>query len=133
MTITYSWGTWEDRWPKGQFCCVFVEAQPGSDGMIHATGLYHAVDGEMLTDVATVQERISERTAVVGDGSGGLLVRKEFAELLAIMPAFLQEVSERYDDMSEAASDSNGSMGPQDTGQDTPLSGVAVSTLNGGR
>jgi hypothetical protein len=102
MAITYSWGTWEEVWYGGQFRCVFTEAYPERDGMIHATGLYRAVDGETLDDIDTFQDRIAERTAVARDGNGGLLVRREFAELLALMPAFLQEVSARFSDLSEA-------------------------------
>ena len=99
MAITYAWGTWEERWQRGQFSCVFVESCPDPDGMLHATGLYHAVNGEMFDDIDTFQERIAERTAVVGDGVGGVLVRQEFAEVLATMPLFLQEVSERFEDI----------------------------------
>jgi hypothetical protein len=120
MATKYSWGTWEDRWPKGRFRCVFVEAQPEPDGMIHAMGLYHAVDGDTLDDITTLQDRISERTAVAGEDGRGVLVRKEFAELLAIMPAFLQEVSERFDEMSEATSDGDGLTWPQRAVQVAP-------------
>lgn len=104
MAINYRWGSWEERWHKGRFSCVFVEARPKSDGMIHAAGLYRAADGETFDDIDTFQEKISERMAVVGDDGRGVLVRKEFSELLAIMPAFLQEISERFEDMSEVAS-----------------------------
>ncbi len=101
MGISYRWGSWEERWHKGHFSCVFVEAHPESDGMIHATGLYRAVDGECFDDIDTFEDKISERMAAVGNGAGGVMVRKEFSELLAIMPAFLQEISERFDGISE--------------------------------
>lgn len=104
MAVNYSWGSWEERWPKGRFCCVFVEAHPASNGMLRAAGLYRAVDGDVLDDIATFEERIAERTAVVGEQGGGVLIRKEFAELLAIMPAFLEEVSERFESAEMAES-----------------------------
>jgi hypothetical protein len=132
VAIVYSWGTWEERWPKGRFSCVFVEAQPGPNGMIRAAGLYRAVDGDMFDDIATFEERISDRTAVVGDG-GGVLVRKEFAELLAIMPAFLQEVSERFDDIPMAPpQNSRLSRQPREV-QIIPRNEIGVSILNAGR
>ena len=99
MAITYTWGSWEETWQNGRFSCLFVESYPDPDGMIHATGLYHAANGEMFNDIDTFQDRISDRTAIVGDSRGGVLVRKEFAELLATMPLFLQEVSERFEDI----------------------------------
>jgi hypothetical protein len=104
MVVTYAWGRWEEDWPAGRFRSVFVEAQSQPDGMIHATGLYRAVDGDTLYDIDTFQEMIAERAAVVIDGSGGLLVRTEFAELLTLMPAFLQELKERLGDGDELAS-----------------------------
>lgn len=93
---SYSWGHWEEAWPKGRFRCVFVEANPASDGMIHATGLYRVTAGESLDDIDTFQDRIAERTAVTIDSNGGLVIRKEFAELLATLPYLLQEASRRF-------------------------------------
>jgi hypothetical protein len=104
MAITYAWGRWEEKWPNGRFRCIFVEAKPQPDSMIHATGLYRAVNGDTLYDVDTFQEMIEERAAVIIDGSGSVLVRVEFAELLTLMPAFLQELRERLDDTDELAS-----------------------------
>jgi hypothetical protein len=95
MAVTYSWGHWEERWLNGQFQCVFVEVCPQSDGLIHASGLYRAVDGDTLNDIDTFQEAIEARSAIVADARTGVLVKSEFAELLAIMPAFLDELAER--------------------------------------
>jgi hypothetical protein len=94
---TFSWGHWEETWPDGKFRCVFVEANPSSDGMIHATGLYRAAAGESFDDIDTYQDRMAERTAIAIDGNGGLLVTKEFAGLLATLPKFLQEASRRIE------------------------------------
>jgi hypothetical protein len=108
MAVTYAWGTWKEDWPKGRFRCVFVESQSQPDGMFHATGLYRAVDGDTLYNIDTFRETIAERAAVIIDGSGGVLVRTEFAELLTLMPAFLQELKERLGDTDEfASSDGN--------------------------
>jgi hypothetical protein len=47
--------------------------------MIHATGLYRAVNGDTLYDVDTFQEMIEERAAVIIDGSGNVLVSPHFS------------------------------------------------------
>ena len=75
MGTTFAWGHWEEGWPEGQFRCVFVEANPTSDGMIHATGLYRATPGESFDDLDTYQDRIADRTAVTTDGNGELLIQ----------------------------------------------------------
>jgi hypothetical protein len=95
MEITYSWGMWEETWPNGRFQCVFCKADPRSNGMIHATGLYRASQGDTLFDIDTFQEEIRERAAVICDGRDGVLVKGDVAELLTLMPAFLQELSDR--------------------------------------
>jgi hypothetical protein len=100
MASTYAWGDWEEKWPNGRFRCVFVESQPQPDGMICATGLYLAVDGDILYDIDKYQEVIRERAAVVADDNSKLLVKAEFAELLTLMPGFLQELTERLEELS---------------------------------
>lgn len=100
MAATYTWGRWEEKWPNGRFQCIFVEAQPQRDGMISATGLYRATDGDVLQNMATYQDTILERAAILSDGGGTVLVKTDFAELLAIMPAFLQDLTEQLGAMS---------------------------------
>ena len=82
MAITYTWGRWEEEWPNGRFRCVFVESSPQPDGMIHATGLYHAVNGDTLYDIDTFRDAIVDRAAIIADDCGEVLVKAEFAELL---------------------------------------------------
>jgi hypothetical protein len=95
MAAVFTWGHWEEQWPGGQFRCVFVESNHTSDGMIHASGLFRAVPGESLDDLDSYQDRITDRMLVATDGNGGLVVRKEFAELVATLPVFMQEASKR--------------------------------------
>lgn len=103
MATSYAWGRWEEDWPKGRFRCVFVEAHSQPNGMIHATGLYRAADGDTLYDIDTFRDAIAERTAVIVDANGDLAVKTEFAELLTLMPAFLQELKEQLDNTAEAS------------------------------
>jgi hypothetical protein len=95
MAVSFVWGCWEEEWLSGRFRCVFVEAEPQPDGMIHAAGLYRAIPGESFDDLDTYQDQIAERAVVTIDGNGELLVRNEFAELMGTLPVFLQEASRR--------------------------------------
>lgn len=95
MAANFTWGRWEEKWSNGRFQCVFVEANPAADGMIHATGLYRAMPGESLDDLDTYEDQVADRTIITTDKNGGLLVENEFAELLGTLPAFLQAAVNR--------------------------------------
>lgn len=103
MATTYAWGHWQEEWPEGRFRCIFVETNTESDGMLHATGLYRTTPGETFDDLETYQDRIDDRTIVVTDDNGSLLIKKEFAELLATLPNFLQMASRRLNRLESRA------------------------------